>query len=147
MARINRQYGVMALVTLFALSGCGGSDNSAPANVAVPNVVGLTQAAATTAITGAGLKLGTVATASSSTVVSGSVISESPGASTSVASGSTVNLTVSSGPAPVTVPNVVGMTQAAATTAITGAGLNLGTVTMASSATVASGSVISQTPA
>jgi uncharacterized repeat protein (TIGR03803 family) len=65
--------------------------------VAVPNVVGLTQAAATTAITGAGLAVGTVTTASSGTVPSGSVISESPVAGTSVSLGSAVNLVISTG--------------------------------------------------
>ena len=65
--------------------------------VSVPNVVGLTQAAATSAITGVGLVVGTVTTASSSTVPSGSVISQTPAAGTSVAAGSAVNLVVSSG--------------------------------------------------
>jgi hypothetical protein len=46
----------------------------------------------------------------------------------------------------VTVPNVVGLTQTAATTAITGAGLTVGAITFAESATVPAGSVISQTP-
>ncbi|HXI31461.1 MAG TPA: PASTA domain-containing protein, partial [Vicinamibacterales bacterium] len=75
-----------------------------------------------------------------------SVISQTPAAGAQVASGSAVALVVSSGPAPVTVPNVVGLTQAAASTAITGAGLTVGTITTASSATVPAGSVISQTP-
>jgi PASTA domain len=65
--------------------------------VAVPNVVGLTQAAATSAITGAGLVLGTVTTQASSTVPAGNVISQNPSAGTSVAAGSAVNLVVSSG--------------------------------------------------
>jgi subtilase family serine protease len=56
----------------------------AAGQVAVPNVVGETQADATTAITGAGLVVGTVTTASSSTVASGDVISESPSAGTGV---------------------------------------------------------------
>jgi len=116
-------------------------------NVTVPNVVNLTQAAATTAITGAGLTVGTVTQASSATVPVGSVISQNPGAGASVAPGSAVNLVVSNGPAPVSVPNVVNLTQAAATTAISGAGLVVGTVTQASSATVPAGSVISQNPA
>jgi fibronectin type 3 domain-containing protein len=132
----------------------GGNSASATANdsttiiveVPVPNVVGDTQAAATTAITGIGLVLGTVTTASSSTVASGNVISESPLAGTLVVTGSAVNLVVSTGPPTVAVPNVVGDTQAAATTAITGAGLAVGTVTMAYSATVASGNVISESP-
>jgi beta-lactam-binding protein with PASTA domain len=113
--------------------------------VAVPSVVGDTQATAEANITGAGLVF-TVTNASSSTVASGNVISESPGAGTSVNSGSSVNLVVSTGPAQIAVPNVVGDTQAAATTAITGAGLVVGTVTTASSSTVASGNVISESP-
>ena len=121
--------------------------STTPAQVAVPNVVGLTQAAGTTAITGAGLVLGTVTTASSGTVAVGLVISESPAAGTLVNVGSAVNIVVSSGPAQVAVPNVVGLTQAAGTTAITGAGLVLGTVTTASSGTVAVGLVISESPA
>jgi beta-lactam-binding protein with PASTA domain len=120
--------------------------SSGPGQVSVPNVVGDTQAAATTVITGASLVLGTVTQQSSSTVASGNVISESPVAGTSVNTGSAVNLVVSSGPAQVSVPNVVGDTQAAATTAITGAGLVLGTVTQQSSSTVASGNVISESP-
>ena len=67
----------------------------AVAQVSVPNVVGDTQAAATTAITGAGLVVGTVTTASSTTVPPGDVISESPVAGTMVAHGSAVNLVVS----------------------------------------------------
>ena len=119
---------------------------TAAAQVSVPNVAGDTQAAATTAITGAGLVVGTVTMASSPTVPSGDVISESPSAGTSVNSGSAVNLVISTGPAQVTVPNVVGDTQAAATTAITGAGLVVGTITTASSSSVPSGDVISESP-
>ena len=121
----------------------GGSVSTVP----VPNVVGLTQAAASTSITGVGLTVGTVTTASSGTIASGNVISESPAAGSSVLSGSAVNLTVSSGIGQVAVPNVVNLTQAAATTSITGAGLVVGTVTTASSGTIASGSVISESPA
>jgi subtilase family serine protease len=115
-------------------------------SVSVPNVVGLTHAGATGALTGAGLTVGTVSTASSATVPSGSVISENPLAGTGVTSGSAVNLTISTGPPPVSVPNVVGLTQAAATRILTGAGLTVGTVGTASSATVPSGSVISENP-
>jgi 6-phosphogluconolactonase len=138
------------------LTGCGGGGSSGGTppggggggtSVTVPNVVGSSQASATSAITAAGLAVGTVATASSSTVASGNVISESPAAGTSVASGSSVNLTVSTGAATVAVPNVVGMTQAAATSALKTAGLVVGTVTMSASGTVAAGNVISENPA
>jgi beta-lactam-binding protein with PASTA domain len=117
-----------------------------PATVAVPNVVGQTQAAAQAAITAAGLTNAPAVNANSATVPAGSVISESPAAGTSVAPGSAVTLTVSVGPALVAVPNVVGLTQAAAQAAITAAGLTNGTVTNANSATVPAGSVISENP-
>ncbi len=142
---------ILALaLTLVLLAGCGGSASSGsqnPQQVAVPNVVGQTQAAATTAITAASLVLGTVTTQASSTVASGIVISESPAAGTEVNINSSVNLVVSSGPPQVAVPNVVGQTQAAATTAITSVGLVLGTVTTQSSSAVAAGIVISESPA
>lgn len=141
------------IIAALILNACGGGSDSGGSNsggsnsVSVPNVVGDKQAAASTAITGAGLTVGTVTTQSSSIVTSGDVISENPAASSTVTKGSAVALVVSSGPAPVSVPNVVGDTQAAASTAITGAGLTVGTVTTQSSSTVASGKVISENPA
>jgi hypothetical protein len=116
------------------------------ASVKVPNVVGDTQTAATTALTKVDLKLGTVTTASSATIAAGLVISESPAAGTSVTSGSAVKLTISSGKPKVDVPNVVDDTQAAATTALTKAGLKLGAVTTESSVTIKAGLVISESP-
>ena len=81
----------------------------------------------------------------------GSVSSQNPTAGVGVAAGSAVNLVVSTGPAPApgtfAVPNVLNLTQAAATTAINGAGLVLGTISQSSSTTVPAGSVISQNPA
>jgi len=145
---MNTMFARVAVMALFvAASGCGGDGSSGNAPVSVPNVVGDSQAAATSAITGAGLVLGAVTQASSATVASGNVISETPAAGTSAASGSSVALVVSTGPAPVSVPNVVGDTQTAATTAITGAGLTVGTVTTQSNSTVASGDVILEDPA
>ncbi len=81
-----------------ALSGVG--TQPAPTTVAVPNVVGQTQSAAATALSNANLTSGTGSSAFSSTVPSGSVISQSPVAGTQVATGSAVNLLVSSGPQP-----------------------------------------------
>jgi uncharacterized repeat protein (TIGR03803 family) len=65
--------------------------------VAVPDVVGLTQAAATTSITGVGLVVGTVSMESSSSVPSGEVISQNPVAPTEVNLGSAVDLVISTG--------------------------------------------------
>lgn len=71
---------------------------AAPAGqVSTPNVVGATQAAATTAITAAGLMVGTV-TPVSNAAPAGTVILQTPAAGTLVASGSTVDIVVSVGP-------------------------------------------------
>ncbi len=121
--------------------------STGPASVSVPNVVGLSQAAASSAITGANLVVGNVTTQTSNTVANGDVISQNPTGGTTVSEGSAVDLVVSSGPATVSVPNVVGQSQAAAEAAITGASLVVGVVSNASSNTVASGDVISQDPA
>src|ERR1700677_3567306 len=83
--------------TMLAAGGDGSSGSGPAAQVNVPNVVGDTQAAATTAITGAGLTVGTVTQQSSSSVASGDVITETPAAATSVAKGSAVTLVVSTG--------------------------------------------------
>jgi hypothetical protein len=122
--------------------------SSGPAKVTVPNVVGLKQAAASSAITGAGLVVGTVTTQSSASVPAGEVISETPIAGTSVTKGSAVNLVVSSGPQPkrVKVPNVVGLKEAAAKTAIAEADLVVGRVSLESSMLIAAGEVIHERP-
>jgi len=63
----------------------------------VPDVVGLTQSAAQPAITSAGLTVGNVTIAPSPSVPAGSVISQNPGAGTSVSTGTPVDMVVSSG--------------------------------------------------
>ncbi|GJL79850.1 MAG: hypothetical protein NPINA01_28390 [Nitrospinaceae bacterium] len=69
-----------------------------PVLVSVPDVVGLTQAAAEAAIVGAGLDVGTVSTQSSATVSAGDVISQNPIGGASAAAGSSVKIVVSTGP-------------------------------------------------
>jgi len=112
----------------------------------VPNVVGQTQGAATVAITGANLIVGAVTTAHSPTVLAGNVISQTPAAGTQVAPRSAVDFVVSLGPEFIPVPDVVGLAQAEAEDAITGAGLAVGAVTTAPSPTVPAGAVVSQSP-
>src|SRR5271166_3033801 len=121
-------------VAIFFVSGC--------AKVAVPNVEGLTQDAATAALTGAKLKVGTNTQQTSNTVAAGKVISQDAASRSSLAEGSPVNLVISSGPQMVIVPNVEGLTQDAATTAITGAKLTGGTITQQTSNTVVIGNII-----
>ncbi|WP_280671977.1 MULTISPECIES: Stk1 family PASTA domain-containing Ser/Thr kinase [unclassified Kitasatospora] len=95
-----------------------------PAPVAVPDVVGQPVTQAQSALTGAGFKtaLGTDQ-AYSDTVPSGAVTAQD--VSGTAAPGSTVTLTLSKGPQPVQVPNVVGMSESDATNALTAAGFKV----------------------
>lgn len=68
--------------------------------VNVPDVVGLTQAAAESAVTGVGLTVGTVTEQYSDTVPAGQVISQNPASGTRVAPGTAVGLVVSLGSQP-----------------------------------------------
>ena len=130
-----------------AIVNVGGA--SGPTQVIVPNVVGQTQPAASSAITTAGLTVGGVTTASSNTVPQGSVISQNPAAGVSVAAATAVSLVISTGPAPTTVavPDVTNQTQATASAILTAARLTTGAITAASSTTVPAGVIISQSPA
>jgi len=120
----------------------------AAAKVTVARVTGDPAALASSILSNQGLSTGAVTRATSTTVNAGYVISQSPGAGTSVASCSSVALVVSSGPPPlVKIPNEVGHTQAAAVSALVGAELILGGVTQQASSSVAEGDVISQSPA
>ncbi len=121
----------------------GTTDFTRCATTLVPDVGGKTRPEATTIIQNAGFAVGTV-TEQNSTSPIGSVIAQSPTVGAERIPGTLVSLTLSLG---VPVPNVVGQTEAAARTAIEAAGLRVSTVTRQSSATVASGTVISQSPA
>jgi beta-lactam-binding protein with PASTA domain len=115
----------------------------------VPNVVGLDQATAEATIVAANLTVGTITPASSDTVPEGDVISQSPVDCIACATvGDPVDLVVSTGPdvGLIDVPNVVGLSQAAAEAAIVAANLTVGNVTTENSATVPAGDVISQSP-
>jgi beta-lactam-binding protein with PASTA domain/predicted Ser/Thr protein kinase len=98
-----------AIAAAVALSG--GEPKPTPTNVNVPALQNLDQAAAEQAITGAGLKVGDVSQAPSTTVAQGKVISSDPAGGASVAKGSTVKLVVSAGPDTIAVPNVVGLSE------------------------------------
>lgn len=114
-------------------------------NAQVPNVVGSTQIAATTAINGAGLVVGAVTQQYSDTVAAELVINQNPVGETQVNTGSSVDLVVSLG-LPV-IPDVTGQAQAPAEAAITAATFTVGIITTAHSDTIAAGNVISQSPA
>ena len=113
----------------------------------VPDVTGMTQASAESAITAAGLTIGGITSIPDTTIPAGHVMSQSPAPGTSVSLGAAVTLTVSLGPATTAVPNVTGLAQSAAEAAILAANLSIGEVANDYSSTVASGKVISQNPA
>lgn len=112
--------------------------------VTVPDVSGLTQATAETALNADGLSLGTVTTESSATVPGGQVIRQNPAAGSDIIPNGSVDLVISTGPATVTVPNVVGQSRTEAESTLNNLGLVIGTITMTESDTVATGDVISQ---
>ncbi len=78
---------------------CDGVDTSL-----VPNVVGQTQSAAESAITGAHLTIGTETSDHSETIPAGQVIEQNPAAGAVVLPGSAVNLMISLGPNTGTLP-------------------------------------------
>jgi beta-lactam-binding protein with PASTA domain len=115
-------------------------------NVTVPDVVGMTQDDATSALTAAGYKV-KVQTSYDEKVEKGLVVSQSPAGGTAADAGTTVTILVSQGKNPtVTVPNVVGMTETDAGAALSDAGLEP-VPSSSYSDTVPAGTVISQDPA
>ncbi|MCR5526452.1 MAG: protein kinase [Lachnospiraceae bacterium] len=125
----------------------------------VPDVTGKEKAIANTTLTSAGFTM----ELSSSSAASGTVVSQSPSAGEKAATGSVVTVTLGASAADAsseasnsqeeassstirTVPNIVGMTETAAKTALTASGLSFESITEEYSSSVAAGVVISQSP-
>jgi beta-lactam-binding protein with PASTA domain len=130
---------LVALVLVLALTR-----PSSGASVTVPSVTGQSEAAAATTLRRAGL-VPVPALTASATVASGTVIGETPPAGSVVGKGTRVTISVSIGPGSSALLNVVGLTAAQATAKLKAAGFKPTTETQ-SSATVASGRVISTDP-
>ena len=109
----------------------------------VPNVVGKGQDEASRTLTDAGLALGAVTDAYSEDVPPGQIISQSVAAGTSLAHDSTVDVVLSKGREPRTVPTLTGKGASAAKSSIEALGL-VASPTEAYSDTVPEGQVISQ---
>ena len=101
--------------------------SSGPATVAVPEVRDLGEGDANAAITDAGLTVSETTSRPNNNVAAGAAITTEPDAGEQVAPGTPVELILSSGPTQVAVPDIVDIKQKAAKTAITDAGLNVGT--------------------
>ena len=123
-------------VTIFVSEG--------PRQTEVPNVVGDTQEEAEDAIEDARLRVGEVTSEPSDNVDEGSVISQSPEPGSEVDVRSRVNLVISGGPEPVTVPSVIGQSEETAVSEIEAADLEARVITAPSDED--EGIVIAQDP-
>ncbi|GAA1881811.1 Stk1 family PASTA domain-containing Ser/Thr kinase [Lapillicoccus jejuensis] len=129
---------VVGLVAARELLGPGGS-------VTVPTVAGLEIGPAQAAVTARGL-LVQVAEVTDPSVAPGRVVRSAPGAGTSVPSGSSVRLDVSTGPGQVAVPQVAGRTQEEATSALAAVGLSVTTIRQVDVADQPAGRVVATEP-
>jgi serine/threonine-protein kinase len=115
-----------------------------PGQASVPDVAGLNVKAATKALRQAGFKVARK-DLTSDTVAAGDAIGTSPPAGVQVDVGTRITLLVSTGKPQVTVPDVTGQTEAAATSQLTSAGFKT-SLSERESATKTAGTVISQSP-
>jgi len=139
-----------ALVAAWALGVFGGDTDAE--TVKVPDVTGMTEARAGTALEDVGLKTGKVTEVQDPSAAAGNVVAQSPKAGTEVDKGAAVELEVAGTPSPsptatpgVAVPGVVGDSQDDAESALTGAGFTV-VVSQMESDTAPAGDVIEQDP-
>jgi beta-lactam-binding protein with PASTA domain len=116
-----------------------------PEHIQLDNLFGLTAAEASSRLKSQGLVPKQHSGYSAQAV--GTVFKQDPAAFATVARGETVSFWVSKGPSTVSVPDLSGMSQSQAESAIQGAGLAVGTVSSQSSTTFPAGIVINQAPA
>ncbi|MEJ6014531.1 Stk1 family PASTA domain-containing Ser/Thr kinase [Corynebacterium sp. H127] len=149
---------VLGTLAVLALLGGGGyfaytqfSDGAGTSqrtsqNVAIPNVANQPEASAVAQLEKLGLQVERKEE-SSPTVPKGSVIATNPASGSQVRAGATVTLIVSSGKEIIEVPDLEGLTTAAAATALSDAGLQLdNAVKEEDSDTVPKGQVMEQSP-
>jgi eukaryotic-like serine/threonine-protein kinase len=116
-----------------------------PASAPVTDVEGLSEQDALSKLKKAGFKP-RVTKQASTTVAAGKVIGTNPPAGTVEQLGSAVEVLVSSGPAPVNVPDVTGQSLSAAEATLANAELEVGTVTKRETTEQQPGTVLSQSP-
>src|SRR6185437_13392793 len=142
-------WAIIALVAALVLGGGFYVFNyvsSHGGSISVPAVAGHTENKAEHLIVDAKLQVGPVIKQADDLVKEGRVIKASPAEGSLVPPNTKVTLYVSTGPADKTVPNVIGKSQADATTALSQAGFNVGKVTQDSSSTEPAGTVLQQSP-
>ncbi|HZU74116.1 MAG TPA: Stk1 family PASTA domain-containing Ser/Thr kinase [Acidimicrobiales bacterium] len=117
--------------------------NKGVSNVGVPNVVGQNVNQASNTLQNAGFHVSVVNQPDSSP--SGTVLSQTPSAGQSAPQGSTVTLTVSSGPNQVSVPDVTGLSEAQASNELGQAGFRVSVINQPDNSQP-QGTVIAQNP-
>jgi eukaryotic-like serine/threonine-protein kinase len=116
-------------------------------SITVPNVAGYSTTQARGTLSAHTLTPGSVSYVCSSSFGKGVVAATTPRAGAKVAKGTTVGISVSTGPCQASVPNVVGSSLSAAKGALTGAGFsNVASNTSTSCSPSQNGTVIKQTP-
>ena len=125
--------------------------SSGKGEVSVPSVTGMDETTAYNTLSNAGFTP-VKDYAYNGDVAQGNVIEQSPAAGSLGKSGDSVKIVISrgteqEGAATTAVPSVLGLTEDAARAAIQNAGLTVGNITSGNSDTVASGQIISQSPA
>jgi beta-lactam-binding protein with PASTA domain/predicted Ser/Thr protein kinase len=144
-------YALIAVAVVLVLAGATWAGialfaRQTPEQVAVPNLLGLTDAVAKDTLSRAQLRA-QVENKASGTVPKGQVLGQNPPQGTLVALQSTVTVDVSAGPDSAAVPNVVGFTQDAATTALRSAGFTVGTIQQVDDNAQQKGNVLGTDPA
>jgi beta-lactam-binding protein with PASTA domain len=143
-----RRWALWGWVTLVVLLIAGAAAAAyfltRPKQVVVPKVIGEQISVARTTVEQAKFQVSTVPVTNRRP--SGIVVAESPAAGSKADKGSTVTLSVSSGPGNVSVPSVQGLTVAQATKALKKSGLKVGNVVQQSSTRFAAGQVTGTNP-
>ena len=120
--------------------------NASSPTVTTPSVMGLTEASASNRLRQAGLRLGSVGTKASSTAPQGTVLAQSVPATTPVARGTKVSITLSGGPPGVVVPDVLNMYYKQAQNTLTAVGFEV-RVSWTPGAGMSPGAVVRVSPA
>ena len=115
-----------------------------PATVTVPNLVGVTSAQARASLSELGLRY--TQRPLTSAQPKGTVVRQSPSAGAEVREGGAVTLTVSTGPAMIEVPDVVGLDEVAARSELQAAGFRVQTVEEPTAEPTDDGIVLRQNP-
>jgi eukaryotic-like serine/threonine-protein kinase len=135
---------IVAGLVAFTISKIGGSG---PKTTAVPGVVGLTQTAAETTLKNAGFThIDSSQQKASDTAAAGTVLSQDPGQGSNAQVTQTITLVISSGADSVTLPDLHGQSQNAATATIQQLGLQIGNISSKNDKSLQNGQVISTDP-